>query len=86
MTNSIYTGYRQNDLYLKCFSSFLAFLQDFYVTFEKQLCNLKVNHSYKTLYVYIGFSRKLLMHVVKGLCVYSHFSLANLGFCTKELL
>ena len=65
---------------------FLLSTLDYHVTFENQLCKLKVKYSYRTLFVYIGFSLRLLIHVVKGLWAYSSLSLTYLLFCTEELL
>ena len=82
------TKAQTESLLSEAFLSFLAFLQDnvdYHVTFENQLRKLK-GHSDKTLFVYIGFSLRLLIHVVKGLWAYSSLSLTYIFFSTKELL
>ena len=71
--------------FVKAFSSFLIFLQDnvdSHLTFKNQLCNLIVSQSYRTLFVYIGFSQRFLIHAIKDLWAYSSLSLTDLVLIT----
>ena len=73
---------------LQYFSSFLSFLQgsvDLHVTFESQLYNLKISHSFKT-FIFIGFSQRRLIYVVRGSWAYSSLSLADLVSNMNELV
>ena len=81
--------YRQNHFDQNLFFNFLISLQrnvDLNVTFENHLFNLKIPHPCKTIFVYIGFSQRLLIHAVRDLWAYSFLSLVYLLFCTKKLL
>ena len=70
---------------LQYFSSFLSFLQGSVVTFESQLYNLKISHSFKT-FIFIGFSQRRLIYVVRGSWAYSSLSLADLVSNMNELV
>ena len=65
------------------FSSFLAFSQynvNFHVTFKSHFFNQNVSHSYKTLFVHVRFSQRLLIHLVRDIWASSFLFSTSLTF------